>query len=67
MPINMQIEYPKLEAENIKLKRQRDDLLDIAKTVSFWFNNEANYPEGTAGYKLGKKALKTIERIKNEN
>ena len=36
-------------------------LLDIVKTVKFWFDNENNYPEGTAGYRIAQQAKEAIE------
>lgn len=34
------------------LKAELEAAKGILKTVRFWFGNEANYPEGTGGYKI---------------
>lgn len=54
-----------LYEENIKLREQLGRLKGIARTVRFWFSNEANYPEGTNGYIIVKDidaALKQTEQ-----
>jgi len=43
-----------------------DELLSIAKTVKFWFGNEANYPEGTAGNRICKEAIAAIEKAEKK-
>lgn len=43
-----------------------EGLKAIAKTVKFWFSNEANYPEGTAGYNLAKEAEEILKQIEKE-
>ncbi len=37
-------------------------LLDIAKRALFMFQNEANYPEGTNGYRLAQSAKEAINK-----
>lgn len=64
MPINLSVEYPKLQNEVMELRMQRDNLLDIAKQVAFWFGNEANYPEGTNGYRICQQAKAAIKESK---
>jgi len=39
------------------------EMLGIIKTVKFWFDNEANYPEGTGGYQIAQKAKSILSRI----
>lgn len=41
-------------------------LLEIAKEISFWFSNETNYPEGTNGNRIYKKAKAAIEESEKE-
>jgi len=41
------------------------ELLDIVKTIAFWFGNEANYPIGTNGYNIYKKSQTAIEKANN--
>lgn len=53
------------EQSSIQYKELIDshaELLGIAKTVAFWFSNEANYPEGTLGYRASQEAKAAIEK-----
>lgn len=57
---------PTLKSENEKLREQNRVLLGIAKQVAFVFGNEANYPEGTMGYRMAKEATEAINKAKNK-
>lgn len=56
------------EAEaNAKLIAEAPAMYGIVKRVLFMFGNEANYPEGTVGYKLSQEATEIINRIEKSS
>lgn len=51
--------------EQVKeLKEENEKLKIIAKAVMIWFGNEANYPEGSEGYRLCQKVKDILTPIK---
>lgn len=50
---------------NDKAIKYHAPLTDIARRVVFMFSNEANYPEGTIGYKFAKDAQELLNEIYN--
>ncbi len=51
-------------AHIVKCVNAHDELVSIAKTVKAWFGNEANYPEGTSGYRLAQDAKTLLSNLK---
>lgn len=45
----------------VKSVNNYPQLMDIAKRCAFIFGNEANYPEGTIGYRLAKDAKEALK------
>ena len=50
-------------ARIVKCVNAHDELVDIAKQCLFIFSNEANYPEGSIGYRLANKAKDVLIKI----
>ena len=48
---------------NSRLIASAPDMLKIVKRAHFWFSNEANYPEGTGGYKMAKEREAILNSI----
>ncbi len=47
----------------VKAVNNFEDMLSIVKRVKFWFDNEANYPVGTAGHTIAQEAKQILSRI----
>ncbi len=50
--------------ELVKRWNMHDNLLSIAKRCAFIFGNEANYPEGTQGYRIAQECKQLIQEAK---
>lgn len=63
-------EIPKIilpfKRENERIKKVNDELASIVKQTLFMFSNEANYPEGTVGYRIAKEAEKALANYSNK-
>lgn len=44
-----------------EVKKQNEKLINVAQSCAFIFGNEANYPEGTIGYRLAKDAKEALK------
>lgn len=56
-------EETKANAEIIcKAVNMFPDFVDMVKRVEFLFGNEANYPEGTMGYRINKEATELLKK-----
>lgn len=53
-----------LAIESKEMAKSLQSMTDVLARVAFMFGNEANYPEGTIGYKLGQKAKREIANAK---
>lgn len=54
-----------LKAENEKLKSVNGEMIEALRGVQNIFNNEANYPPGTVGYRLNEKIAAALTKATN--